>query len=113
MPPRINANMNGAAGNDRSRIAYPITPKIINIYKSNVLKLTPYTPTMQKMRIRDINMPFGMYRIFAMYGIKGKFNINSMTLPIYILAIHPRKHPGDRSVASDLVERRQLTKLLA
>lgn len=94
MPPRINARIKGAAGNAKMRIKYPRTPNKTSKYKSNVLKLTAYTPTKLKITTSEISSGLGTAKIFTKYGISGRFKINRNTFPIYILAITPQKTVG-------------------
>ncbi len=64
IPPRMKARSMGAAGKFIRAMKYPMIPKMTSRNKSNVLKLIPYTPMIQNMMTREINIGFGTFKSF-------------------------------------------------
>ena len=48
----------------------------------------------EKNKIKGIKNARGTASILAMYGIKGRFNINNITIPIYMDIITDQKISG-------------------
>src|SRR5699024_12402555 len=51
------------------------------------------------MVTKEISMGFGIFKIFAIYGIKGKFKISNITFPIYILIMTLQKSVGSSCIS--------------
>jgi len=55
---------------------------------------TVYIPVIQKSITRGNRIFFGMRRMLAKKGTKGRLSRSNMKLPIYMLAITPQKTSG-------------------
>ena len=51
-------------------------------------------PVTEKKRISGIKKALGTAKILAIYGIRGKFKINKITIPIYIDIMTDQKISG-------------------
>ena len=53
-----------------------------------------YMPVTEKNKINGIKKVLGVAKTLAIYGIKGRFNIKSTTIPMYMDIITDQKISG-------------------
>lgn len=90
----MNPINKGASGYEANRRAVALTPSPTSRSNSVALFCPMYAPIRVKNRMNGIRNVRGTVRTFAMYGIRGRFRINSTMFPMYMEIITDQKISG-------------------